>query len=304
MKYKLINFLVPKLIWLLSFLPLCVLQSLGWFIGFILSLFPNQLTKTAKRNIELCYQELPFKQQRKLARQAVIQAVIAGAEMPAMFMKPTKKLLSYIKAYENDDLLKSAFNQGKGLLCLGPHVGCWELGGLFLAEHFPVFTLYTPPKQAILSDIITKARGRSGAELEPATQAGVRHLFKALKDKKAIAMLTDQVPNPNDFGGLYAPFFGIDAWTMSFPSKLYQKRKPPTFIVYAIRLGVGKGFKLVVEPFDDVIKPFEADSACPDPFTYAMNDSYEQIAKKYPEQYQWTYRRFKHPPRGYKNLYA
>ncbi|MCF6766498.1 lysophospholipid acyltransferase family protein [Thiotrichales bacterium 19S3-7] len=303
MKYKIINFLVPKLIRFFSYLPLGFMQALGWAIGFILSFFPNQLVKIANRNIALCYPELSLLQQRKLVRQSVIQAVIAGAEMPAMFMKNPKKLMTYIKEYENDDLLNCAFDQGKGLLCLGPHIGCWELGGLFLAERFPVFTLYTPPKQAVLSDIITKARSRSGAEMEPASQSGVRHLFKALKDKKAIAMLTDQVPDPDDFGGLYAPFFKIDAWTMSFPSKLYSKRKPPTFIVYAIRRGVGRGFKLVVEPFEYYMKSFSNDERIPDAFTYAMNYAYEKIAKKYPAQYQWTYRRFKHPPKGHPGLY-
>lgn len=295
--------IIAKILTLLSVLPLSILQGLGLFFGFILSFFPTQITKIAERNVELCYPELSILQKRKLVRKIVIQTVISGAEMPALFLKDSKKILNQIKEVKGLDKLKKAYLKEQGLICIGPHVGCWELGGLFLADHFPLFTLYTPPKQPFLDEIITKGRSRSGAEMAQASQSGVRRLFKALKDNKALALLTDQVPNANDFGGLYAPFFGIDAWTMNFPSKLYEKRKAPVFIVYAIRLGVGRGFKVIVEDFLPFIEKYQKISDCPDPFTYAMNDCYEAIARKYPSQYQWSYRRFKHPPKNHPGFY-
>lgn len=304
LKYKLINWLVPFVFKFFSLLPLSFMQALGFGIGFILSFFPNQLVRVAERNIDLCYPELSLLQKRKLVRQTVIQTVISGAEMPAIFMKDLKKVLKTIKNDDNLLKLKEAYAKGNGLLFIGPHLGCWEVAGLYVSANLPAFTLYTPPKQKALGDLILKGRERTGGDMEPASQSGVRHLFKALKDNKAVAMLTDQVPDPDDFGGLYAPFFGIDAWTMSFPSKLYQKRTPPTFMIYAIRLGIGRGFKLVIEPFEPYLKAYKKNNPnCPDPFTFAMNAYYEEVAKTYPSQYQWTYRRFKYPPKGHPGLY-
>ena len=52
----------------------------------------------------------------------------------------------------------------------------------------------------------------------PANLRGIRVMHKALKANQAVALLTDQVPP--DGLGLWAPFFGKPAYTMTLAARL------------------------------------------------------------------------------------
>ena len=104
-----------------------------------------------------------------------------------------------------------AIKQGKGVICITPHLGNWELGGLLLA--FRGAELYVLTLDEI--DSQTKAfreqmRGRKGIKniyinpVDP-TPAAIVAVVKVLKEKKVVAMLGDRPENTNT---IEVTFFG------------------------------------------------------------------------------------------------
>ena len=104
-----------------------------------------------------------------------------------------------------------SIKQGKGVICITPHLGNWELGGLLLA--FRGAELYVLTLDEI--DSQTKAfreqmRGRKGIKniyINPAdpTPAAIIEIVKVLKEKKVVAMLGDRPENTNT---IEVTFFG------------------------------------------------------------------------------------------------
>lgn len=101
-----------------------------------------------------------------------------------------------------------------------------------------------------------------------------------------MGVLPDQVPA--DEGGVFAPFFGQSAFTMTLTSRLAQRGKPAVFCGFAQRLPQGKGFKAVVKRADSGV--FDADLEVS---ASAINRCVESLVEQAPEQYQWEYKRFR-----------
>ena len=117
-----------------------------------------------------------------------------------------------------------------------------------------------------------------------------------MNNKAVVAMLTDQVPTHS--AGVYIDFFGIPAKTMHFPDKLFQRFKPAVVVSYAIRNVIGKGVNLYIEDLAPEIAAAQRMKNITTPVAYAFTKKYEKIIRRFPEQYQWSYKRFKYHPKG------
>ncbi len=180
----------------------------------------------------------------------------------------------------------------QGLIVLSPHLGCWEIAGLYLASRGSVTSLYRPPRKALFEPIIKHARERSGAELVPTDAQGVRRLYKVLQAGGVTGILPDQQPDSNK-GAVFAPFFGVPALTMLLVNRLVRKTGAKVVFCYAERLPAGRGFHIHY-------LPAASDLAADDPMTaaQALNQGVESCIRLAPEQYQWSYKRFKDQPAG------
>ena len=212
---KIMNLLIILLLKIWGLMSFAMAQYVGWIIGSILSFFNTNITQVINTNIKLCFPKLSNSHRKKLIRNSVRQACITGSEIPAILFKSPKKLLNKINKIYGEDILQTSYKKGRGVMVLGPHLGCWEIGAMYYSKDYPTAMLYTPPKIKILDKLIYKARSRLYSKMAPASHIGVKILLKAIKDKKIVAMLTDQVPAGN--AGSYINFFNIPAKTMTFP---------------------------------------------------------------------------------------
>jgi Kdo2-lipid IVA lauroyltransferase/acyltransferase len=126
---------------------------------------------------------------------------------------------------------------------------------------------------------------------------GVRRLLQALRDGRAVGILPDQ--DPGDEGGRFAPFFGHPANTMLLLSRLAMRSGAPVFLLYAERLPRGRGYRLHFQRLSEAIGREPLDDSLA-----ALNGAVEQAIRRRPEQYLWSYRRFKRQPPGYPPFYA
>ncbi len=293
---KISSQLLVFILYLWSRLSFGMAQRIGWVIGSLFYYFNNNMRRVASINIDKCFPDLSVYHKKRLLKKTLQQTCMTGAEMPAILFKSPQKLLQQIRVTHGDKLMQKLYEEARGVMVLGPHIGSYEIGSMFYPNSYPAAMLYTPPKIKTLDRLILRARSRLCKNMSPASHKGVKMLFKALANKEVIAMLTDQVPV--DAGGTYVDFFGHPAKTMNFPTKLYQKLKPAVVLSYVVRNGIGKGSTLFIEDLEPLIKKYEMLDDIEDPVAYAFSKRFEEIIRQYPEQYQWTYKRFKYHPDG------
>lgn len=289
--------LIEKLIIFLSWLPLGVVRLLGILLGSIFYWLPNSSKRVAKINIATALPHLSTVQQKQLLKTNLKETSKVFLELGAMWRWPEDKLLGLIKEVKGQELLDQAVAQGKGVIFIAPHIGNWELIGPYLSSKYPSTFLYRPPNVASVEEFMVKSRGRFGAKLAPTDARGVRTLMKALSNNEVSVILPDQ--DPGATGGVYAPFFDHPARTMTLLSKLMQKTDCAAVLVVMKRLpGLSGGFALHVIPADEEVKSEDVLQA-----TTALNRGVEQCVEIAPEQYLWTYKRYRKPPEGVVDIY-
>ena len=205
--------LVRAVLRLLAWLPLRYSQGIGGGVGRTIGLFPNGLRRVAEINLALCFPELSARSRRRLLAQTLAETGKTAAEMGALWLWPAARVLALVREVPGDEVLTHALSQGKGLILACPHLGAWELAGLYCATRCKLTALYRPPRMSALDTMIRNARERSGARLVPTDAAGIRALFQALRRGDAVGILPDQ--DPGRERGVFAPFFGISASTIS-----------------------------------------------------------------------------------------
>lgn len=271
-------------------LPFGILHLLGACVGWLLYVVPNRERRTARINVGLCLPELPEAEQARLVRRALINSARTLLEMPACWLGDRQALVELIDDGDLGSLLQRRLAEGKGLIIAAPHLGNWELGVHWLSQQAPITVLYRPPRQAWMEQVLVAGRQQGQATLVPTSAAGIRALFQALRRGEMIAILPDQQPKQAE-GGVFAPFFGQQALTMSLLSRLAAKTGAPVAFMFASRQG--RRFKahwLDADP--QVADPNPEVAVC------ALNRGVEQCVRMMPEQYQWTYRRFSKRPVG------
>lgn len=271
-------------------------QRIGALSGVMFYYVKSDMRRVARINIDKCFPELSDYHKSKLVKKTLQQTCMTGAEMPGILFKNPQKILKQIQVMHGAEIAQRLYEEGRGVMVVAPHLGSYEIASMYYSSRYPSAMLYTPPKIKTLNKLILRARSRLCDNMSPANQKGVKMLFKALANKEVIAMLTDQAPV--DAGGTYMNFFGNPAKTMNFPGKLYKRYKPAVVLSYAVRNDIGKGLTLFHEDLEPLIKHYQTMDDIEDPVAYAFNKRFEEIIRQYPEQYQWTYKRFKYHPDG------
>jgi len=192
--------------------------------------------------------------------------------------------------------LTSAIADTRGTIICTPHLGDWELIGLYCSTLGPITSLYRPQRRSESNKLILQGRQRLGATLVPTDLNGVRALYRALAKGEMIGVLPDQ--NPGKGKGVFVPLFGISTNTMVLLPRLAHKYKPVVLYSYAERLPWGRGYHLHFVPASEDLASADLHTAAT-----SLNQGLEQEIRKIPEQYMWLYKRFKKRPDGEPPLY-
>ncbi|QKQ25246.1 lysophospholipid acyltransferase family protein [Candidatus Reidiella endopervernicosa] len=104
----------------------------------------------------------------------------------------SERALKTLVEVEGESILNAAVERGKGIILALPHLGCWEMVGLYGADRMPMTSLYRPLRLGGLDQLVRSGRERNGATLVPTDASGIRSLYQALKRGELIAILPDQ----------------------------------------------------------------------------------------------------------------
>jgi len=196
-----------------------------------------------------------------------------------------KKALA-ITAVHNWNIVQDAMSEGKGMIILCPHLGGFEIIPRYLAQHFPATIMYRPSRQEWLNEVVEEGRAYPNMHFVPTNINGVRQMTRALSKGEAIAILPDQVPSGGD--GIWANFFGRPAYTTTLPIRLANRHNTPAVMFTARRSILGRGWTIDAKRLDS----FSDD---PNIAVKELNTAIENAVLVAPEQFIWSYNRYKHP---------
>ena len=284
---------MPPLLPWLSRRPLRLLHAAGALLGWVVFLASPSYRSRLKANARLAG---VAEAQR---RASVAEAGKLVMELPRLWLRPRDRPIGDPVQWERAELIDDALTRGRGLVLLTPHMGSFEVAAQAYAERYgarqPITVLYRPARQAWLRELEATARARPALATAPATLAGVRQLMRALRGGQTLGLLPDQVP-PLGMG-VWAPFFGQPAYTMTLAARLAQQAGAAVLLIWAERLPAGAGYRVCVLPLAEPL-PDKAgldEEAWTAAAAAALNRSMEAVIRQRPEQYLWGYHRYKQP---------
>ena len=302
MKSQLTKFLAPKywptwiglgFLRLVNLLPFNAQLKVGALLGRVIYRIAKSRRHVAEVNIKLCFPELNEKEQATLVKDIFINNGIGIIET-AMAWWSDRNSFKQKVTLEGREHLDEALEQGRGVILLGAHFSTLDLGGLLFSLYYSLNTMYRPHNNPLMEHFIQQGRLRSIDKL--IDRSDFRTLIRALKANEIVWYAPDQ-----DFGpthSVYAPFFGVEAATVTATSRIAKLNKSPVVMLTHHRRKDGS-YSLVLHP---AVENFPAET---DETSGArINLELEKGIRLEPSQYMWIHKRFKTHPKGKNYIYT
>lgn len=272
-------------------LPLGALHRLGDAAAWVSRRLNLREARVARRNLQIVYPQRDAAAQQQLLRAVLRQTGRGAFETLRFWTRSGPDNLRLIDRVHGQQWFDAALASGDGLIIAAPHYGNWELLNQWLATRTPITVLYRRPEHPSGEAFLRRVRGRANVRQLPAEGAAMRGLFKALSRGGVVGILPDQQPKAGD--GLFAPFFGKDALSMTLLPRLAQRTGASVLFAIAERRYPGPRFDVHLIPAPTGMHDPDLQVA-----VSAMNAAVQTIAERDPIQYQWTYKRYSQRPAG------
>ena len=270
---------------LLGRLPLRLLHALGFLLGWIVYFASPVYAARMRENLASSGIYPDARDLERALRRCVAETGKAVAETPKIWFDDEAAVTSLVRC-DTWSVVEEAQREGRGMIFLTPHLGCFELAGMYTAQRVPLTVLYRPPRQRWLEPLMIRGRIRGKAQVAPASLKGVRLLYKALQRGEPIGLLPDQAPQTGE--GAWADFFGRPAYTMTLLGRLQRQSDAAVIFVIAERLPRGRGYVLRYQRLRHEARALGERE---------LNKAIEDVVRQFPTQYLWSYNRYK-TPRG------
>lgn len=280
------------LLWCCSKLPLNWQISIGKALGLLLMKIAKRRYKIAETNLRLCFPELSATESDALLRDVFIQQGIGLIEM-ALGWWPRPGILAGRYTIEGLEHYLSAKEKHDGVLLLGGHYSVLDLGAQLLANEITLDGMYRANNNPLLDKVSRTARECFFEEA--IERRDIRLLIKRLKKGKTVWYAPDQ-----DFGRkntVFAPFFGINAATLTATSRIVKMTGVPVLMISQHRNPDNTYTITIYPPLSDFPSGDDIKDAT------RLNQELENIVRTNPAQYMWVHRRFKTQPDG-RNFYT
>ncbi len=270
---------LPTVIQLFAALPLPVAHAAGRILGRLVYTLPGRYRQHLQKNAaQAGFSEPAF------ARRAAGETGAMMTELARVWYRSQASLDQVI--CDDWTIIQQALTEGRGLIMLTPHLGCFELAARYAAERIALTIMFRPHRKAQLRHLLEMVRETSNLKAVPATSQGVRCFVRALRQGETVGLLPDHAPKGD---GVWAPFFGRPAYTMTLPCKLAAQTGAPLIIAAGERLPGGRGWRMHVKRLAGPLpQTAEAQAAW-------INAEMEEMIRRFPQQYLWGYNRFKVP---------
>jgi KDO2-lipid IV(A) lauroyltransferase len=287
----------PFLVFLAIF-PFLLLRAFARLCCFFAWHSNSRIRKVIAINIDICFPQLNQEEKQRLAKQALLETITTGLEMPRMWLyaKPNDEAL--FGGMRGQNLIEEALSLGKGLIIIGPHLGHWEYFILSMASRYPCTVLCNNADDIVatrINDTIKKGRMKTGAKIVEATQ-GIKPLVEALRRGEIVMITPDQIPSQKK-GYIFADFYTQKTATMTLIPRLAKVTSAPMLTGFAKRQACGR-YEVIIKAVDEQTYSKNLNDAVD-----GMNKTVEHLISEAPAQYLWTYKRFRVGPNGKTKIY-
>ena len=294
-RVPLYRFLAPRfwLLWVgigivraITFLlPYRALMALGRAFGRLAHAVSTRERRIADINIRLCLPELTPQERKQLIRRHFQSLGCSLFETALVWWASERELrpLMHLEGLEN---VHNALTKGRGGILLAAHFTTLEIGARALALYAPTSVMYMTPRNPLIAELSRRGRSHAAVQAMPAEQ--VRDLLQNLKDNVLVWYAPDQ--RYTEKNSALVPFFGHPAATNVATSRIARITGAAVLPYFLVRLPHGKGYALKIYP---ALEDFPSEDPAHDAARF--HTLIEKHVRECPEQYLWTYKRFKLP---------
>ncbi len=283
--------LVVGILWLIHWLPLPALRTLGWFLGALLYRLGRERRHVALTNLRLCFPEMPACDRERVARSHFVAFARAFLDRTLFWWASRERLERVIRISGTENLVSG---DSRPVILLAPHFVGLDAGATMITMITHGITVYARQKNPVFDAVLLAGRQRFNAPILLSRQDGMRKVVKAMRDGKPFYYLPDMDFGPRD--AIFVPFFGVNAATITGVSRL--ARLVGARVVPCVARMVREGYEVELQPAwaDYPGASLEDD-------TLRMNQYIEGQVMRMPEQYFWVHKRFKTRPPGEAKIY-
>lgn len=275
-------------------LPLRWHRRIGAGVGVILRTLFRRQRRIARINLALCFPELSPAERTALLREHFAALGMSFLEMGIAWFSPIERIRDLIEVHGFEHL-EAALRSNRPVLLWGAHFTCLEVGVRLLEDlDSRCATMHRTQSNALLDKMIEVGRSRFADEQIP--RDGIRRLMTCLKEGYTVVYFPDQTHVGNQ--SQLIPFFGEPAATNIAASRIATRAGAEILTYFYRRLPNDVGYRLDIGP------PLEGiPSDDPGRDAQRLFTTLERYIRKAPEQYLWTYKKFKNRPAPYRDPY-
>jgi KDO2-lipid IV(A) lauroyltransferase len=284
---KILFQLFRAFVFLIGITPFWVLHAKARFMAFMLYHVVGYRKKVVVGNLKKCFPEKDKKEIQRIAKAFYLHLADITVETLKGFYMTEKQVRERWKVL-NPEVIEKYYSQGKDVINLASHYGNWEWGILALdmqVKHQAV-SIYMPMTNKLMENWSRKKRERFGMHM--VSIKGTRDFFMAKKPEPvSIVLAADQNPT-NTQKAIMAKFFNYDTPCLHGAEEYARTANIP--VVYFDVQKVKRGYYTleIIDMFDNPASTKYGE------ITQAYMGKVEEIARRKPEYYLWSHRRWKH----------
>lgn len=268
------------------FLPRRVWAFIGARLGDLYYHANAKRRAIARINIDLCFPELSAAERHAVVRAHFRTAMQCLLDVGWLWWASPERFKAFVQI-SGLEHYRAQVERGRSIILMTCHCVALEMGAV-ISLYYPQAAPLKPVRNALANWFIVYGRGRFGARLFTRDQ-GLRPLVRALQQGLSLYYLPDEDLGTKD--SVFVPFFGVPAATLTTVGRLARLGNAAVLPYFMRRRKDGRGYEVVIKP---ALDNFPTDDPVAD--ATRMNQALEEGIREAPEQYLWTFKRFKSRP--------
>ncbi|HLK13002.1 MAG TPA: lysophospholipid acyltransferase family protein [Candidatus Binatia bacterium] len=285
----------------LGALPLWLALRIGELGALVAWLVDRPHRRVGMRNLALAFPERPLAARRRILRRSFLNLGRMAAEL-AHFPRLTPGRVASMVRFADEDHWRRTMGEERstGRLVLSGHFGNWEL--LVFANGmrgYPVSLVHRGIANPLVDRWLNRLRARAGTRLIRKHDAA-RDVLRALRARELLVLPFDQ--NSTRGLGVFVDFFGVPASTNAGLARIALRTGAPVLPVFLVREGRSARHVAHLLPAVHVERRGDLEADVREA-TRRFSALFEEMVRRYPEQWLWMHKRWKTRPEGEPRLY-
>jgi KDO2-lipid IV(A) lauroyltransferase len=280
---------------LFRILPILYVRRFAVFVGELTYRYAHSSRKTALANLERVYGKEKTQEERIImVRKVFIEMIKSFLDYVAYSKLTDKKRFFHLIEVVGQEHLQAAYEQGKGVICLVPHLSSWE----FAAITPPMLGYETSAasaalKMKILQNKMIKFRASRGMK-NIVRDGSYAKLVEVLQKGECLILMIDQ---DTKVKSVFVDFMGKLAYTPTGASRLALETGA-LIVPMAMTRKEDDNYRFIIYPELPLINTGNPES---DIFenTQRQTKVMEDIIRTYPTQWVWMHSRWRTTPEKY-----